>query len=315
MDLELRQLDLRYASLRVAAPERDAQLCASLLAEGQRNPVLVVASGDAGRFVLIDGYARVRAQRQLGHDIVQAVVLEMGEAQALLWHHQLGSGPRRHALEDGWLISELVETHGWSQQRIAHELGRTVSWVSRRLALVSVLPELAQERIRSGELCAQAAMKFLVPLARANRSHCEQLLEKLGKQRLSVRQYQALYEGYRRGDSSQRRQLVEQPLLYLRVQQATELPSQAGKASIQQKLIEALDEVSHACWRARRLMRQGAVELEVQLTKPLGRAWTAARDACQALEAATAEHMPALTPPHSEKPHAGTGHPPSHPAP
>ena len=115
MDLELGQLDLRYAALRVAAPQRDAELCASLLAEGQRSPVLVVAvASDPNRFIVIDGYARVRAQQRLGNDIIRVQVLDLGEAEALLWHHLLQSGPRRHALEDGWLVSELIETHGWT---------------------------------------------------------------------------------------------------------------------------------------------------------------------------------------------------------
>ncbi len=309
MDLELGQLDLRYAALRMAAPERDAELCASLLAEGQRSPVLVVAvANDPNRFIVIDGYARVRAQQRLGNDIIRVQVLDLGEAEALLWHHLLQSGPRRHALEDGWLVSELIETHGWSQQRIAHELGRTVSWVSRRLALVATLPTVAQERIRTGQLSAQAAMKYLVPLARANRAHCEQLLGQLGNERLSVRQYEALYTGYRRGDSTQRRQLVQEPLLYLRAKRVAELPATAWEQSPQQRLIESLDEVSQRCWRARKVVLQGALGVAVQPTRDLARAWTAARDAYQALQVTTEQHLPAICSPRLEERHAGTGH-------
>lgn len=295
MDLELRQLDLRYASLRRISPERDAELSASLLAEGQRSPVLVVTiSNDPNRFIVIDGYSRVRALKRLGTDLVQALVLEFAEAEALLWHHLMQSGPRRHAVEDGWLISELVEAHGWSQQRIAHDLGRTVSWVSRRLALVATLPEVAQDRIRSGQLSAQAAMKYLVPLARANRGHCEQLLGQLGKERLSVRQYESLYTGYRRGDATQRTHLVREPLLYLRAARATELPVAIGNPTPQQSLIDALDEVSQSCWRARKVMRQVTTALVVQPTRELTRAWSAAHNAYQSLQGTSVEHLPAI---------------------
>jgi len=41
-----------------------------------------------------------------------------------------------------------------------------VSWVSRRLALVEVLPEAIQQQVREGKIPAQVALKFLVPVAR-----------------------------------------------------------------------------------------------------------------------------------------------------
>ena len=40
--------------------------------------------------------------------------------------------------------------------------------MSRRMALVSALPESAEEAVRSGWVPPHAAMKSLVPLARAN---------------------------------------------------------------------------------------------------------------------------------------------------
>ena len=41
-----------------------------------------------------------------------------------------------------------------------------MSWVSRRLALVELLPEAIQQQVREGKIAAQVAMKFLVPVAR-----------------------------------------------------------------------------------------------------------------------------------------------------
>jgi hypothetical protein len=67
MQLELRQIDLRYAALRIADATREAALAASMLAEGQRHPVLVVADAES-RYVLVDGYRRVRALAALGRD-------------------------------------------------------------------------------------------------------------------------------------------------------------------------------------------------------------------------------------------------------
>jgi hypothetical protein len=48
--------------------------------------------------------------------------------------------------------------------RAGPSLTRSVSWVSRRLALVRELPESIQEHVRRGEIVAHAAEKYLVPL-------------------------------------------------------------------------------------------------------------------------------------------------------
>jgi hypothetical protein len=45
---------------------------------------------------------------------------------------------------------------------LLHQGGRSVSWVSRRLALVELLPESIQQQVREGKPGAQLAMKYLV---------------------------------------------------------------------------------------------------------------------------------------------------------
>ncbi|MBM4346376.1 MAG: chromosome partitioning protein ParB, partial [Deltaproteobacteria bacterium] len=60
VELELGQLDCKYAGLRVAAPA--SALLASLSEFGQQTPVLVVGGADNGTgAVLVDGYRRKAA--------------------------------------------------------------------------------------------------------------------------------------------------------------------------------------------------------------------------------------------------------------
>lgn len=48
---------------------------------------------DGDRYILLDGYARVRALRALGRDEVDALLLALPEAEALVLSHRLvGSG-------------------------------------------------------------------------------------------------------------------------------------------------------------------------------------------------------------------------------
>lgn len=73
MELELHQVDMRYERLRRCSAPRERALLASLSEKGQQVPVVVVAEGGGSRWVLVDGYKRVRALKRLGQDTVRAV--------------------------------------------------------------------------------------------------------------------------------------------------------------------------------------------------------------------------------------------------
>ena len=90
MEVELHQLLLRYERLRKRHPRMERTLLASLAEIGQQTPVVVVREAD--RFVLIDGYKRVRALRRLARDVVVATRWELGEVEALLLERGLRRG-------------------------------------------------------------------------------------------------------------------------------------------------------------------------------------------------------------------------------
>ncbi len=254
MVVELTELELRYAGLRIADPGCQARLEASLAREGQQSPVLVVAGSDTP-YVLVDGYRRVAALRSLGRDVVDAVELELPEAAALVEVWRLEASRRRTALEDGWLLVELIERHGRSQVELAAMLRRSKSWVSRRLGLVRALPESVQDAVRRGRLPPQGAMKCLVPLSRANVAHCERLVANLGKAAVSVRQLERLYATWRAGDDELRERLVSHPLLFLKADEAV---SDAIEADEGLKLAGELESLSGLCGKVRRRVRDGA---------------------------------------------------------
>lgn len=157
VELECHQLEQKYAGLRIADAARTARLVASLCEHGQQQPVLVVRSADE-RYVLIDGYARVAALCELKRDTVRATALELSEAHALLLAFRLERNRARSVIEEAWLLRELVNTHAIAQRELAAMLGRSASWVSRRLALVDVLPAAVEQAVRRGAVAAQAAM-------------------------------------------------------------------------------------------------------------------------------------------------------------
>jgi len=166
MQLDIHQLDRKYEGVKVRDRREEARLRVSLEQEGQKQPVVVVRIED-DRYVLVDGYRRLRVLEKMGRDVVDALVLDTGEVEALVTMHHLQRPRDRSPLEDGYLVRVLTEEHGLSQRDIARRLGHTQSWVSRRLGLVRDLPEWLQALVRKGELTCKAATRALLPMARA----------------------------------------------------------------------------------------------------------------------------------------------------
>lgn len=275
MELELHRLDLRYERLRIAHPA--GRFVASLAEHGQQQPVAVIES-PAGRFVLIDGFRRVACLARLGKDTIDALVLPLSESEALMWRYRMQTAGRRSALEEAWLLRELVSSHGLPQAELARQLGRSESWVSRRLDLVRVLPERVQELVQKGRICAHGAQKCLVPLARAKRADCERLAAGLAGHNVTSRQLERIYFAWRAGDATQRQRLVEQPLLFFSALAEAEQPE---PASPDDALCADLEAIAGMCHRARRRLRSRSAR--IALPQSLSAAALAACDAVSTL--------------------------------
>jgi ParB family chromosome partitioning protein len=253
MDLEFHQLELRYESLRSREPEREKRLLASLAERGQQVPIVVVAIGEGASYAVIDGYKRVRALRRLGGDTVLATRWELGESDALILDRQLRARGRDSVLEEAWLLAELQQRFSLSAHELARRFDRGASWVSRRLGLVRALPLEAQEQVRRGRIVPHAAMKYLLPLARANACDCVRLVAAL-RRRLSSRELGRLYTAWVSGDAPTRERLLTEPELFLRFEE--EASREAPTPS--EALIEDLGLLGAIARRAERRLREGA---------------------------------------------------------
>ncbi len=226
--LELHQLLAQYASLRVHEPRRLQKLIRCIERQGQLMPVVAVpADKEEVRWVLIDGYRRWEALRQLGQDRIWVDVWDRSVDDALLLC--LARGPERawQAIEEAALIEELSRRH--SLREIAASLGRDVSWVSRRLSLFQALPEDLLSAVRQGKISLWAASRILAPLARANTAHARTLLAQLEQQPLSTRELKRLYTHYRQANQVQRERLVQAPMLFFQALETHEETTQANR--------------------------------------------------------------------------------------
>jgi hypothetical protein len=291
VDIDLHQLELRHRDLRIHDGDQRRRLIGSIAEIGQQVPVIVIR--DAERLVLIDGYLRVEALRRLHRDTAVATTWPLSEIEALLHHRHLAIA-KRAALEDAWLLGRLRE-HGLTMDELARRLCRSKSWVSHRLGLLDELAATAQERVRAGTIPPHAAMKYLVPFARANKRQCEQLLAGLGDARVSVREVGALYAAWKCADRAGKQRIVDEPLLFLRALASTKSAVTEDESGSLHKDLTTLAAIA---WRTGRRVRDGG-----RFTAGLTRAWRAASEAFAAL-GATIEEM-----------HAGPDHSTDHPDP
>ena len=266
MQLEFHQLDRRWEHLRVRHPARQRRLLASLADSGQQTPVVVVAAEDqADRYVVIDGYKRIAALEQLGRDTVEAVVWPMSEAAAVLLDRSLRLSEHETALEVGWLLAELEQRFGYGLDELARRFDRSVSWVSRRLALVEVLPEAIQQQVRDGKILAQVALKFLVPVARQSLEDCQRMAAIFAQHRCDTREAGQLYATWRKGSPAIRKRILDDPELFFKTQRQAQEKAPAGAGA---ELLRDLEMVVAIVNRAqRRLAGAAAAELDDQQSK------------------------------------------------
>jgi ParB family transcriptional regulator, chromosome partitioning protein len=262
MNLEFHQLDLRFEHLRVRRPERERKLLASLAASDQQIPIVVVEVPEqVDRYLVIDGYKRVAALKQLGRDTVSATVWPMTMAEALLLEQSMRTSEGLSALQQGWLLAELEHRFGYSLDELARQFDRSVSWVSRRLALVELLPDCVQHQIRTGKVTPHAAMKYLVPVARANVEHCERMADAFARHKFSSREAGELHAAWRDTSPQMRNRILEEPALFLKARREANKPKPEMESTTA-VLLRELEMVSAIAHRAGRRWRQIATLID-----------------------------------------------------
>jgi ParB/RepB/Spo0J family partition protein len=276
MELEFSQLDRRYEGLRVSSRARDEEVLSSIARVGQQNPVIVVVGEEHDREIVVDGFKRIRALIRLERDTVQATRWEVSEPEALLISRTIRSS-KDSPIEEGWLLRELRDRFDLSIEEIGRRLGRSASWVSNRLGLVNDLPESIQDQVRKGEIVPHAAMRYFLPLSRADLEGAVALASAIGRLRPTTRQTEALCVAFARGSDKARAFVLEHPELVLRAREdasSPPLPAEIPSAQLRKDLLAIAGIARRASGRA----GEGALR---SLTPPeieeLGRAVARAR--------------------------------------
>lgn len=215
LELDLHRLELRYASARLVEPRAVERLARSIETSGQLMPCIGVAAAEGEPLVLVDGYRRIAALRRIGRDTAYVERWACDLAQALITVLCRTQARSFAAIEEALLLRELIDTLGLSQNELARRCGRDVSWICRRLQLLSGLPESVLCAVREGALSSWVATRVVGPLARANAEHAERLLQGLRATPLSSRELNCWFEHYQRASQVTRERLITHPRLFL----------------------------------------------------------------------------------------------------
>jgi hypothetical protein len=184
----------------------------------------------------------------------------MSEAAAVLLDRSLRISEQETALEVGWLLAELEQRFCYGLDELARRFDRSVSWVSRRLALVEVLPEAIQQQVREGKIPAQVALKFLVPVARQSLQDCQRMAAIFAQHHCDTREAGQLYGAWRRGSPAIRKRILDAPDLFFKAQrQAQEKAPGPEGTPTGAELLRDLEMVSAIVNRAQRRLAGAAV--------------------------------------------------------
>lgn len=218
-EIELSQLHLKFAHIRIANETGARKLYASIDANGQLTPVVVVQN-DPNQYTLIDGYLRISALKKLKQDTVLAEIWECSESDALLF--MLANQGTRHweVFEEAQMLRELTDHHHLSQEQIATRIGKTQSFVSRRLSLLTELSDQCVRLIMEGRISVWAANRILVPMARAIPQHVDTLIHYLSKHNHATRELSQFFKHYQKSNHTTREKMVHDPGLFFKAQKA-----------------------------------------------------------------------------------------------
>ncbi|MBW2683607.1 MAG: chromosome partitioning protein ParB, partial [Deltaproteobacteria bacterium] len=178
-----------------------------------------LAVPEQDKYILIDGYKRLAALKSCGHDCITIQIVGTEESASLFLLLAQNNERKLEAIEQAALIQELHGRFTFSFSEIGARLGRSKSWVKRRLDLVEALPNKVHQAVMTGKISSWAASRILVPLARANEQDCLDLTKKIIDNPLSTRELVHLYKHYGKSNRKVRERIIADPALFIKTMQ------------------------------------------------------------------------------------------------
>ena len=120
---------------------------------------------------------------------------------------------------------------------------------------MELLPDSVQQKIRDGEITPHVAMKFLVPVARANIEHCKRMAGVFARHKFSSREAGELYAAWLDTSPEMRNRILQQAALFLNARREINKQKPDTEATV---MLWDLEMVSAIANRAGQRWRQTA---------------------------------------------------------
>ena len=215
-EAEINSINKKYESFRLRDKNREKYLLQSILEHGIREPLQCV-KGDGQKYILLDGFKRLRCLYRLHINVVPIILLGTDEVNSILHFIRLSTDKSLSTLEQARFVDELHNHYGLSVTDIAVRLERSKAWVSVRLGIIDEMSRVVREEVFSGRFPLRSYMYTLRQFTRVNSipdTAVDTFVRSVSGKELSTRDIEKLAYGYFRGGERLKRQIEEGNLVW-----------------------------------------------------------------------------------------------------
>jgi ParB family chromosome partitioning protein len=148
--------------LSISVMDRDIDRCAKTIRQYGLLTPLVVKRCEDGNHLVLSGECELMALREMGAAVTEAVIVDLKDSAEANKVSLLLSSLRQspNALSEGLILRELLKAGSQTQADLAYLVGKSVSWVSKRLTLVDRLKESVVALVASKNLSPHTAQEI-----------------------------------------------------------------------------------------------------------------------------------------------------------
>jgi len=240
-EAEIHHISRKYESFRLRDTNREKYLLQSILEHGILKPLQCVqADGRHYRYVLLDGFKRLRCCYKLQLRMVPVISLGTDEAGCILQLLRSSNERNLSTLEQARFVDQLYSRYGLSVAEIAGGLECSKAWVSVRLGIIGEMSRVVREAVFSDRFPLRSYMYTLRQFTRVNSisaTTIDRFVTAVAGKGLSSRDIDRLAYGYLRGGERLKGQIEKGNLEWTLRQMKSRGPSHG-----------AADELSEAEW-------------------------------------------------------------------
>jgi len=230
-EAEVNTISTKYESFRLRDKNREKYLLQSILQHGIREPLQCVQGDGVQRYILLDGFKRLRCSYKLRLHMVPVVSLGTDEVSSILQFIRLSAERSLSTLEQAHFVDELHTRYGLTVSDMAERLERSKAWVSVRLGILEEMSQVVREAVFSDRFPVRSYMYTLRQFTRVNGiagTQIDRFVSCVSGKGLSTRDIEKLAYGYFRGGDRLKHQIEEGNLSWtLRQMHKSELACQA----------------------------------------------------------------------------------------